>query len=193
MYSRWDWAQLLAKGFISHVKNLFYVFSLTQLSGVILANPGITGLLLINEYFHFLLKNYSIDMQFAILPLAMVLSILIGMVSGAEVSIFSKLIERKKWHASKPIISFFTSDYFGAFAGILMFTFLLNPFVGLIKSIVLCQLITLCCINFIYFRTNLFLKQKPFSLTLLFIDFYFILFFIFQNQFIIILDSISGF
>ncbi len=173
-------------------EQLIQCILINSVMGVLLANPGITGLLLTNEYLYALLRNHSIDLLYLMFPLGFILTILIGLVSGSELPIFSKLIETKKWHTSKPIIGVLTSDYFGAFTGVLIFTLLLNPFVGLVTAILISQTVTILYADFIYFKERIMTKNKKLTVTLLFINLYVVYFWFAQKGFTSLLDSISG-
>lgn len=116
---------------------------LNSLAGVVLANPGVLGILGLNEGLRWLLRTHDVNLLGVMFPLGIVLSVLIGLVSGAELPIFSKLTEADQSNASKPMVGVLVSDYLGAALGILLFTFILNPLTGLIPSLLISQAVTL--------------------------------------------------
>jgi len=122
--------------------------------------------------------------------LGIVLSITIGIVSGAELPIFSKVIEKEDWQTPKPIIAVLSSDYFGAFAGIMIFTFILNPFFGLIKTICMAQLFTLFIINAIYFSTNIFKRSRKEYVLFGILNLFVIVSFLLSDHFVYFIDFI---
>lgn len=175
-----------------HLKSnrLTNLILLNSMAGIILANPGITGIITANELGRFLLRAYHIDLLFLMFPAGIILTVLIGMVSGAEIPVFSKLIEKENGHTSKPIIGVLTSDYFGAFAGIMAFTFLLNPFTGLLNGIFISQVITLIIIDYTFYK----LKASKKLLPLLFIlNIYVLILFLLRMPFANFIDGISAF
>ncbi len=166
---------------------------LNSLIGILLANPGIIGIMGLNEILRYLLRAQQKDLLFLLFPLGIVLTTLIGMVSGAELPFFSKLIEKEKWHVSKPIIGVLTSDYFGACVGILIFTFFLNPFLGLIPSILVSQILTLTLINITFFKLRLNKKHPSLRNLLILTNVYILAVLLLQEKLINLLDAISGF
>lgn len=161
--------------------------------GIILANPGITGLLLSNEYISFITRHYNLNLSWILLPLGVILTICIGIVSGAELPIFSKYIEKKNWHTSKPMIGVLTSDYLGAFAGIIIFTLILNPFFGLIPSILISQIMTVVVINYVYWKERAVFQSRKLGGYLLILNIYLAGTFLLKDTIIFYLDHISKF
>jgi spermidine synthase len=131
--------------------------------------------------------------MFLLFPLGIVLTVLIGIVSGAELPIFSKLIEIEKWHVSQPIIGVLTSDYFGAFTGIITFTFFLNPFFGLIPSILISQLVTLGVINATFFYFGFRRRVSRTAVFLVLINIYVAGMLLWHRPIVDLIDAISGF
>ncbi len=161
--------------------------------GVLLASPGITGVIVFNEFLSYLLRTYQLDLGTILFPLGIILSILIGIVSGAELPIFSKLIEKENWPTSQPIISVLVSDYFGAFFGVVIFTFILNPFTGILNAIVITQIITLIAINYTHFTLKIFSKESKIPLILMIVNVFVGMMFLYRNTFAGFVDAISGF
>jgi len=160
--------------------------------GVLLANPGIVAILLFNEYIYFILRAHQVDLLFLMFPVGIVFTVMIGVVSGAELPILSKFIEKEKWHLSKPIIGVLTSDYFGAFVGTIVFAFVLYPFTGLISTIFAVQIITLVCINFMYFSMSEFQKKIVPCLSLVVLNLYVIFLYVNKDSFVKMIDAISA-
>ncbi len=143
-----------------------------SVAGIVLANPGVFGIIVLNEYIRMMLHVYGSDLSFLLFPSGIVLTCLIGVVSGAELPIFSKITEMENWHVSMPMIGVLRNDYLGAFVGVVVFTFILNPFSGLISSILISQMICLACINVVYFFSVGCWTQKKFCVALICLDLY---------------------
>jgi len=161
--------------------------------GVILANPGIIAVLLLNEWLYFMLRSHQIDALFLMFPIGIVFTVLIGIVSGAELPILSKLIEEEKWHVARPIIGVLTSDYFGAFLGTMIFAFILYPFAGLIQTIFIAQIVTLACIMVVFFSLASVPKRRVPVTSLCLLNVYVLGMFFYQDRLLSFLDAISGF
>lgn len=174
-------------------ERLVALILLNSLLGVFLANPGIPGIIVLNEFGRYLLRAQHIDLLWGMFPLGIVLTILIGVVSGAELPIFSKLIEQEGWHVSKPIIGVLAGDYFGAFAGIVLFTFILNPFAGLINAIFVSQIITLGCVNFSCFTITALKKRFKVLPFLISMNVYVLLMYLWRDRFVQFIDAVSSF
>jgi spermidine synthase len=162
---------------------------INSLLGIIVANPLIIGLMFFHEWIYGILVNTGADYSFFIFPAGVFLTILIGIISGAELPIFSKLIEEKKFSNDTVMQQVLTSDYVGAGAGIFLFTFILFPFCGLITSIVLAQMISLFVIAIMYFFMNIFHKKRIITLLVSSLLIYVIMFFIFREKFFVILNQ----
>jgi len=184
-------ALLVEKINISSPRFMLLIF-LNGLVAILLANPGITGIILLNEYGRVLLRQGHVDLLWIIFPLGMILTSFIGIVSGAELPMFSKLIEKHDSSSAKPIIQILASDYFGASLGIILFTFILNPFVGLIHSIFLTQIVTLACINGIYFTLYKFSDHLRLSFGLILINLYVLIMYLGREDFVRWIDQISA-
>ena len=165
----------------------------SSLAGIALANPGIWGILGANETLRYMLTGRHQGQLLSIFSMGMILTIGIGMVSGARQSFSSKLIKKEHAPDSGPAIKIFTSDYFGAFAGVIVFTFILNPFLGLIRGILLSQVVMLGVIDLAFLR--LFREEQPLGLKLLLLitNIYVLAAILSQNAVIRALDTISGF
>ena len=139
---------------------------LNSLAAVLLANPGIWGIMGANEILRHILRAWHLDLLFLILPAGAALTLGLGIVSGARLSLVLKSVrEAEPSKAATPAIQILTSDYFWAFAGIIGFMFILNPFLGLVRGILLSQIIMLGVIDLTFLRLSL--KSKPLSLKLL--------------------------
>ena len=159
---------------------------------LLLANPGIIFVLFANEYFYTLLRNSGTDINFLTFPLGILISITVGICSGIELPIFSKLFEADdKSDDSQSIVTILTSDYLGAFVGSLLFAFLLFPFCGLVGSIVVIQTLILFNVNFYSFKFNLY-KNKAFLGSLALLNIYILASFIFRKDIVLYLDSLSS-
>lgn len=184
---------LLIEPLTFNSKRLMQLIIINSLLGIVLANPGVIGILFLNEYLHFILRNYSLDILSLLFPLGIILTILIGIVSGAELPIFSKLIEEENLEASKPIIHVLISDYFGAFLGIIIFSLFLNPFFGLVKAIIYAQITTILFINWTGLKIKIFKKNRKLWAGICTINLLVLLSFIFQNNLANLLNNISSF
>lgn len=127
---------------------------INSLAGILLVHPGITALLFLNETNMLMYRKFQFELPGLILCLGILLTLFIGTVSGAELPIFSKLFESqdKKHHASMTAI--LTSDYAGAFFGIIALTYGLYPFLGLIGSLIASQMLTLTVLSVIYLKLD---------------------------------------
>mgnify|MGYP006288143441 FL=1 len=162
-----------------------------SLLGVLLASPGVILVLIINESLHIWLRQQGADLLFLMFPLGIVLTVCIGIVSGAELPIFSKIIEEENLHRTRPIISVLASDYFGAFVGIMLFTFILNPFLGLIQAITVSQALTLIIITVAYAAVRPAGSFRTLGLILL-LDVYVIVMFLHKNALMNFIDRLSA-
>ena len=177
--------------YLSREKWISMIF-INCLLGIFLANPGIPFLMILNEYLLFYLRSREIDGLFVMLPLGIILTLSIGMVSGAEFPIFSKLAESDKDDTPKTLISVLKTDYFGAFLGIVLFTFILNPFFGLIKSIIISQVASLIYINMSYFSRLNTSRSYPLTVFLLIMDAYVCISWIMSQPLIDFINAISS-
>ena len=115
------------------------------------------------------------------------------MVSGAELPLFSRLIEEERWPQTRPLIGVLTSDYFGAFLGIILFTFALNPFLGLIPGVTVSQCMTLLVVNIVFFTPRLIQQGSPQTFILICItNFYVVVSLFLSPQMSQWLDGISA-
>ena len=72
------------------------VILLNSLILIAAANPGIPLLFLGNEYLYLALRRDHIDIIYLVYPVAVLLTVVIGFISGLELPLFSKLIESQK-------------------------------------------------------------------------------------------------
>jgi predicted membrane-bound spermidine synthase len=156
-----------------------------------LCNPGILFVLFANEYFYSLLRNSGSDINYLTFPMGIILSVSIGICSGIELPVFSKLFEvAKRDKEDKGIVTILTSDYLGAFLGSLFFAFFLFPFYGLVGSIVIIQFLTLINVNFYSYKFKLFENKKFFGVVTAF-NIYILMSLIFRRNIVEYLDSLS--
>lgn len=181
---------LLVEKINMNSSRLMSLMILNSLAGILLANPGITGIITINELARYLLRAREIDLLPVLLPLGILLTALVGIVSGAEIPIFSKISENERWHPSKPVIGILTSDYFGAAVGIIAFTFFLNPFAGLFNGVFLSQMAALTVINSVYFSMNISKRILP---AMMAVNIYVLVMFLLRTPFANWIDTISSF
>ena len=120
---------------------------------LLLANPGIFSLIFLNEYLFFIFRKDGTDLLFSIYFFGIILTVLIGMIAGAELPIFSKILEQKSHSdfAQTTMTQVLFTDYFGAFIGTFAFVFLLFPLLGLLSSLVLCQFLLIIVLNIFIF------------------------------------------
>ncbi len=114
--------------------------------GLYLINPGVTGLLYLNEYLFHIFRNQDTNYIFITFGIGIVLTVIIGIFSGTELPLFSRLLEEKKINDQSLITKVLTVDYLGTCMGLLLFTFYLFPIHGLVKSIVYSQSVAVCLI-----------------------------------------------
>ncbi len=183
---------LLVEKFPLSQKRWTQVLVINGMIGVMFANPGVVGLLFCNEYFLYVLRKFDHNWTFLLLPLGILLTMGIGIVSGAELPIFSKIYEEEKKEISKPLIGVLWSDYFGAFLGIIIFIVILYPFIGLINVIFFSQIIVLIYINVLIFSLKIFNVKSRGYIILICINFYVLVSFVFRDGLINYLNSLSG-
>jgi spermidine synthase len=176
-------------------KNVVKFLVINSLFVLFLANPGILFVLFANEYSYTMLRENGSDIGWITFPLGVLLSISIGICSGIELPVFSKLFEtiddsENPDEGEKSIITILTSDYLGAFLGSILFAFILFPFFGLVGSIAIIQFLVLICVNYFSYKFKL-LKETMFLSVLVIFDFYIILSMIFKHDIVIFLDSMS--
>jgi len=160
--------------------------------GLLLACPGIPGLLLLNELSYHWLRSGGPDLLGALFPAGIAFTMLIGMVSGAELPIFSRLIESGDEHPSRPLIAVLTSDYLGAAAGVAAFAFVLYPFFGLIRAVIVSQVLTLACLDAVYFSGGGPVRTSRRTAGLTALNIFAACAFFGKERFVLFLDSVSG-
>lgn len=107
---------------------------------LLLANPGTFLVLYLNELLIYLLRSEGVDLLWVMFPVGLVLTALVGMAAGAELPVFSRLLEREDaGQDAAPLTGVLASDYLGSFVGTIAFAFLLFPSVGLVQSILIVQ------------------------------------------------------
>lgn len=172
-------------------KNVMKFLVINSLVVLFLCNPGILFVLFANEYFYSLLRNSGSDINYLTFPMGILLSISIGICSGIELPVFSKLFEvAKRDKEDKGIVTILTSDYLGAFLGSIFFAFFLFPFYGLVGSIVIIQFLTLVNVNFYSYKFELF-KSKKFFITVMIFNVYIISSLFLRRNIVEYLDSLS--
>ncbi len=170
------------------IKLLFH----NSLAGILLASPGVIMILILNEYLHILLRNHQIDLLYLMFPTGILLTLCIGIVSGAELPVFSMIAEKEGLPVARPIITVLASDYFGAFVGIMLFTFILNPLMGLIQAITFSQALTLLVINAAYFSIRIPNRRKTSGLILILNIYVFVMFW-HRDTLINFIDQLSAY
>ncbi len=164
-----------------------------SLAGILMANPGIWAVLAANETARVLLRTQHQDLLFLILPLGIILTVCCGWIFGARQAAISKLIKTQKYPEAKPRKKFWEQDYCGAFAGIMIFAFIFNPLWGLIRGILLSQVIALGVTDLVFLRASP-KSNPPLLKILLFLTHIYILISIGAHPFVSKgLDTISGF
>ncbi|HQO58035.1 MAG TPA: hypothetical protein PLT76_04880 [Candidatus Omnitrophota bacterium] len=164
-----------------------------SLAGILLANPGIWAVLAANETARVLLRTRHQDLLFLILPLGIILTVCCGWVFGVRQAAISKLIKTQKHAETQTGKTFWEQDYCGAFAGIMIFAFIFNPLWGLIRGILLSQVIALGVTDLVFFRASP--QSQPRLLKILiFLTHIYILISLGAHPFVSnALDAISGF
>ena len=155
--------------------NIVKIVLLNAFFIMILANPGITGLIYYNEYLDHQFRvtgNESLVIKYF---LSVSLTLLLGIASGVELPLFSKLFKYSSKSGSQDLIGILVSDYLGAFIGTILFAFIIYPFSGIIDSVLIPQSILFFFMLFIMKKFSLF---KKFKLMLILITFKIILQFI---------------
>lgn len=155
--------------------NIVKIVLLNAFFIMILANPGITGLIYYNEYLDHQFRvtgNESLVIKYF---LSVSLTLLLGIASGVELPLFSKLFKYSSKSGSQDLIGILVSDYLGAFIGTILFAFIIYPFSGIIHSVLIPQSILFFFMLFIMKKFSLF---KKFKLMLILITFKIILQFI---------------
>ena len=166
------------------------VIFFNALLALVLSNPGILGVLFLNEGLIALYRNHDVNLMFLTYPAGIFLTVCLGMVSGAEIPLFSKLFESMKQDSSKPLIAVLTSDYLGAFAGTLLFTLLLLPFLGLVRAIVVAQAVLLLMVDYMFFYLKLY-KSRFFLVLTVILNILLLILFLLRNHLLNWLDALS--
>ena len=120
--------------------NVLSLIIINGLLALVLVNPGVFGLLYFNEETRMLLRTTGSSLHTLVFPIGLFATVLLGIVSGIELPLFSKLLEASDEDDTSVLTAVLTTDYLGAFVGSIMFSLLIYPFYGLMKGIVLSQL-----------------------------------------------------
>lgn len=120
--------------------NIFLFIIVNAILAIVIVNPGIFSLLYFNEITRIMLRTEDSSLHQMIFPLGVLFTLLLGIVSGIELPLFSKLIEANKEEDSSILTAILTTDYIGAFVGSITFALLVYPFMGLMKGVVFSQL-----------------------------------------------------
>ncbi|MFA5261631.1 MAG: hypothetical protein WC450_10420 [Candidatus Omnitrophota bacterium] len=161
----WGMGTLWAEKYAGDHERIVRLILFNSLAGILLANPGIWAILGANEMIRYVLRARHQDLLFLRLPAGIILTLCLGMVFGARQSAFSKLMKSKNYPGAGAGSKFWESGYSGAFAGIMLFTFIFNPFGGLVRGLLLSQVITLGIIDLAFFRLSP--ASKPFVLKIM--------------------------
>ncbi len=162
------------------------------LAALLLANPGIPLLLFFNETAHVLRRHTGFDPSPLVFPIGILMTVLIGLVSGAELPIFSRLSETSKRGPARLLNLILTSDYFGAALGVLLFAFLLFPFTGLLGALFLSQTGVLVTISVLTRRWPPSHRPSVSPLVLLFFNVYALACLLLRGPILDLLDAMSG-
>jgi len=130
-------------------KNVINFIVANALISILIANPGFFTLLYFNEETRMLLRTTHSQLHNLVFLFGIILTILLGIVSGIELPLFSKLLESTQEKDSSILTALLTTDYLGAFVGSVLFSILFYPFWGLIKGIILSQLFLLIALGII--------------------------------------------
>ena len=130
-------------------KNVINFIVANALISILIANPGFFTLLYFNEETRMLLRTTHSQLHNLVFLFGIILTILLGIVSGIELPLFSKLLESTQEKDPSILTALLTTDYLGAFVGSVLFSILFYPFWGLIKGIILSQLFLLIALGII--------------------------------------------
>ena len=148
--------------------NIIKVVLLNAFFIMLIANPGITGVIYLNEYFDHQFRFTGEEYLTTKYVLSITLTILLGVASGIELPLFSKLFKYSSEGSSKDLIGILVSDYLGAFIGTILFAFIIYPYSGIIDSVLIPQTILIIVMLFMMFKFSLF---KSFKIMLFLISF----------------------
>lgn len=138
--------------------------------GLLVINPGVTGLIYANEYLFFLMRQSGDNFLFLTLAVGAVLTIILGFFSGCELPLFSRLIENYDIFDQRLVTRVLTLDYLGTFLGLVLFHFILFPYLGLINTITYTQIVSAIIISLLTLMIDR--KNKLMISLLIFIIFF---------------------
>jgi len=133
-------------------KNIQPIILSIAIIGLLLINPGVISLMYLNEYLFYIFRNSQTDYITITLIYGILLTIFIGILSGSELPLFSKLLESENKEQSELLVKVLSFDYFGTCIGVIIFNFLMFPFWGLTNSILISQLISIIGLWFIFYK-----------------------------------------
>lgn len=135
------------------------------LFGLLLFNPGIYILMVLNEYVLFWHREYGFFLNDMILILSVLISLVLGIISGFELPFFTTMYEKIK---TEGLVKILASDYLGAFFGIICFSLVIFPLYGLLRGIFYTQSGVILAMIFLWTKQRFIVLSKK-EIALLFL------------------------
>ena len=170
-------------------KNIQPIILSISIIGILLINPGVIGLMYLNEYLFYIFRNSQTNYINIILIYGISLTIFIGILSGSELPLFSKLLEAQKKEQSELLVKVLSFDYFGTCIGVILFNFLMFPFWGLTNSILISQSIAIIGLWFIFYKMGV--LPNKFSRYLILVTLYCMFSIMMKDEFLLSINKLS--
>ena len=131
-------------------ENVDQIIIYNALIGMLVINPGVSLLMYFNESLFAHFRNSGTNYLPITFIIGIILTVLNGLFSGSELPLFSKLIEGEDTKQGNFLTRILTVDYLGTCLGVLVFSFVLFPFWGLINSMAFSQFATVLILGVVF-------------------------------------------
>jgi predicted membrane-bound spermidine synthase len=172
-------------------ENILKIILTNALIITLCTNPGLPLILTVNEILNVHLRDTGQDLMFINYFSAIGLTVFVGVASGIELPLYSKLFEQFSNRGSESLVGVLISDYLGAFLASVAFAILLYPWTGIMGSIAIPQFILLTIINIIAHKSGVYRESTSFKIFLQMTNIVIILSFCALPNFTHFLDSFS--